>query len=373
MKLRRNWAVEELVVNFVQSRDGLLSFAKVAAENELQDDLEIQRPKKRRKIKGETRQLPERSTRSQSRRELMQASQQSTRSITIEVVDDSEGGTDSDYEKDHPYPQSKLRSAPEPEDGLVACPVCGRRMKEEIVYTHLDTCTGTSLDAVPPASNPTDHISVGSIAYILPNSTKQQDRLPTINYALLSENQLRKKLRDLGIPGLGSKPLLQRRHTEWLNLWNANCDSRNPRTKRDLLSDLDTWERTQGRQIANNAGPSGVMVKEFDRVAYAQSNRNDFNDLIRRARQKNSVAKPAESRSDSIAAVEHAPTQLQGIHGPNANDAVIDTNQSVSHGIAHRPEAIPCSLDGVDESQSIKLPAVEQAQSQGSRMNDVAV
>jgi hypothetical protein len=29
------------------------------------------------------------------------------------------------------------------------------------------------------------------------------------------------------------------RHTEWVNPWNANCDSRNPRTKRELSSELD--------------------------------------------------------------------------------------------------------------------------------------
>ena len=28
------------------------------------------------------------------------------------------------------------------DDGLVACPSCGRRMKEENVFSHLDTCSG---------------------------------------------------------------------------------------------------------------------------------------------------------------------------------------------------------------------------------------
>lgn len=30
----------------------------------------------------------------------------------------------------------------EPNDGLVACPMCNRRMKEEAVFPHLDKCTG---------------------------------------------------------------------------------------------------------------------------------------------------------------------------------------------------------------------------------------
>lgn len=31
-----------------------------------------------------------------------------------------------------------------PGDGLVACPICHRRMKNEAVFQHLDTCQGTS-------------------------------------------------------------------------------------------------------------------------------------------------------------------------------------------------------------------------------------
>lgn len=33
------------------------------------------------------------------------------------------------------------------EDGLVACPICSRRMKNEAVFVHLDTCNG---DPAPP-------------------------------------------------------------------------------------------------------------------------------------------------------------------------------------------------------------------------------
>lgn len=301
MKLRRNWAVEELVTVFSQSREGLLTFARTAKEKVHEPDVPVGPPKKRRKLNGEAvAQVERRNTRSQSRKAI-QASQESLGNSTLESVPDSEDG--SEYEEEETSNRESPHM-PEPNDGLVACPACGKRMKEELVYTHLDTCTGSSSEPTPsipsiPQSR-AGPIPSGSIAYSMPNSDHFKDRLPTINYAMLSETQLRKKLKELGIPNVGNKVLLQKRHTEWLNLWNSNCDSRNPRPKRDLLRDLDTWERTQGRQIANNPGPSGVMIKDFDRDHYVRSHKSDFDSLIAQARAKANKAKAA-TRAHSLA------------------------------------------------------------------------
>ena len=120
---------------------------------------------------------------------------------------------------------------------------------------------------------------------------KLLERLPSLSYSILSDNALRKKLNALGIPNWGPKQLLIRRHTEWLNLWNSNCDSSRPRSKRDLINDLDVWERTQGGQAPNNLGnvqngPNSVMNKDFDGVAWAATHSDDFDDLIAKARQR---------------------------------------------------------------------------------------
>ena len=111
------------------------------------------------------------------------------------------------------------------------------------------------------------------------------ERIPVLHYSILTETALRKKLVELGIPNHGSRALLQRRHTEWVNLVNANCDSRNPRSKRDLLADLDTWDRTQGRQIANNpTNSASITSKDFDGKGWATQHKDDFASLIANAR-----------------------------------------------------------------------------------------
>jgi len=113
--------------------------------------------------------------------------------------------------------------------------------------------------------------------------------LPQISYGLMKDQALRKKLAELGIQNTGPRLLLTKRHTEWVNLVNSNYDSSRPRSKRELLGELDTWERSQGRNILNGLGgveTNSVMRKDFDGAAWAVSHGTDFQQLIARARQE---------------------------------------------------------------------------------------
>ena len=127
------------------------------------------------------------------------------------------------------------------------------------------------------------------------------ERLPQLNYSLLKDTALRKKLSELGIPNGGSKDLLTRRHTEWVNLVNSNCDSLKPKTKRELVHELELWDKTQGRQSSNNNNGAGststVMSKSFDGAAWASNHGNDYQTLIAQARRK--VNPKVESSSSS--------------------------------------------------------------------------
>ncbi|RAL04175.1 E3 ubiquitin-protein ligase RAD18 [Aspergillus ibericus CBS 121593] len=269
LKLRRNWAVQELVEAFQNARPSVLGLAKKAntPENGTSDGDSEGPASKKRKVEVVEGPAATASdgvrTRSQTRGVGSQEDP-----VAIEVIEDS---NDEEYV---------------PEDGLVACPICSRRMKNEAVFRHLDTCTG---EPVPPKQ-----LNFGSLQPMSPASRRSKDfmnkppeRLPIINYSLLKDTVLRKKLKDLGIPNTGPRPLLQRRHTEWMNLWNANCDSKTPKSKRELLRELDIWERTQGGQ----AQPSGditdtVMRKDFDATAWSTNHEDDFKRLIANARKK---------------------------------------------------------------------------------------
>ena len=155
--------------------------------------------------------------------------------------------------------------------------------------------------------------------------------LPTLSYSLLSDIQMRRKLRELGIPWDGNKQAMSRRHTEWRNLVNANCDSSNPKSKPDLLRELSNWERTQNstnHSYAAKATKLSVMDKEFDRDNWSVNHNSDFQSLIAAARTK---AKPG-SKAD------HKVSEDKGIVS-NHNSV----ESSKPNGTAEDPPGIPPS------------------------------
>jgi len=169
---------------------------------------------------------------------------------------------------------------------------------------------------------------------------KPMDRLPQISYGLMKDQALRKKLAELGILNTGPRLLLTKRHTEWVNIVNSNCDSSRPRSKRELLSELDLWERSQGRNILNGLGgveTNSVMRKDFDGTAWAVSHGNDFQQLIARARQK--------PRAKSEERVEENIGQNGAVEGPRITapnpQTPLSTNGTFAQPIAGLSSDVP--------------------------------
>lgn len=366
VKLRRNWVVEELVANFTASRKGLLTFATNAAASRAEPQTaDSERPKKRRKVVTEatTNGVERRNTRSQSKRNAGDASQQSVPSTQVTIEDSEEGSVYEDDEDVHKSPHFRPADQ-EPNDGLVACPCCHRRMKETLINTHLDKCIGgestTPLDSgsspAPPSRAQT--ATPVTIAYTQQKPLKQNDRLPFINYNLLAENGLRKKLRDLGIPTQGSKELMRKRHTEWVNLWNANCDSSKPVTKRQLLSDLRVWEDTLGRQMEKPPN-TGFMAKDFDRDSHVRSQKNNFDELIKKARERVTATREKAQETGPngivppVSASESESVSLQGEGDPAV--AAITLQQPETERGLEESEVIAPDTPGQQQYQDEKF------------------
>jgi E3 ubiquitin-protein ligase RAD18 len=135
-KLRRNWTVQELADAFQSARPVALELAKKDQEAREAD----QGSKKRKRKLADTdmaqddlvKQSRTRQTRSSTRREGSTSAQSSQNVVVL----DSEGEGEEDY-----APERKTRME-QPADGLVACPMCSQRMKEELVFPHIDSCTG---------------------------------------------------------------------------------------------------------------------------------------------------------------------------------------------------------------------------------------
>ncbi|OAL70430.1 hypothetical protein A7D00_5396 [Trichophyton violaceum] len=362
LKLRRNWAVGSLVESFKTARPSMLAFVR---NNPIHTTL-VSRPgsedavespaTKRRKIDhiggdSATGLETSRRTRSQGRRLENNAKSEYEPVIIPDSADEEDG-----EKEDEEY---------QPDDGLVACPVCMRRMKNEAVFSHLDNCTGTPEKESGSKSN-------GTIGFqglrSSPSTPKTFTRLPTINYSIFKENTLRKKLKELGIPDWGPKPILQKRHTEWMNLWNANCDSINPKSKRDLLRDLDVWERTQGGLATSQASSrvnSAIMKKDFDVTAWSQSHDDDYRKLIAEARSMrakrvavsngNAEDQPNEEEVNEGSLSAPAPTPMAAVTTPSHEPVLEQPSEAKeTRGEQDHPEIEP---DSTDKSMQVAVVA----------------
>ena len=327
-KLRNNYALQEVVARFLAARPAALAVARRERESE---EVELSRRKrvgKRKRTVLDSDDITQsqedgRTTRSKSRR---LAASQTSEPETIEVVD-SEG--DSDFSP-----------SAEPTDGLVECPLgCGKRMKIEAVDPHLDKCEDEQNQASRAKSRTPINTTIFGSSKPPPTTqpTRPQDRIAELNYSLLTDTKLRGKLQSLGIPNWGSKQLMIKRHTEWVNLWNANCDSRHPRSERELLRELEVWERTQGGRAPNSTGlASTVMRKDFDGKAWTTRNREEFGRLVEEARRRTSNA--------ALASEPERPTVAE------VNGEQVESQES-ANGFVPPPSTQPTSpplFEGVD-------------------------
>lgn len=195
-------------------------------------------------------------------------------------------------------------------------------------------------------------------------------RLPGLHYPMLSDKALRKKLQDLGIPTTGAKPVLIKRHQEWLNLYNSNCDASDDvrKTKRELLRELDAWERTQGGSA--NVKESHIMRKDFDGQGYATEHKSQFDDLIANARARarakteanNTESNAEQGQSDTVGNgtthqsspdTNNAPTSSARPHPYEGNEAALSTiRQKVEE--ANRTDSMFPALGHETEEASLK-------------------
>ena len=340
-KLRNNYALQEVVARFLAARPAALAVARRERESE---EVELSRRKrvgKRKRTVLDSDDIAQsqedgRTTRSKSRR---LAASQTSEPETIEVVD-SEG--DSDFSP-----------SAEPTDGLVECPLgCGKRMKIETVDPHLDKCEDEQNQASRAKSRTPINTTIFGSSKPPPTTqpTRPQDRIAELNYSLLTDTKLRGKLQSLGIPNWGSKQLMIKRHTEWVNLWNANCDSRHPRSERELLRELDVWERTQGGRAPNSTGlASTVMRKDFDGKAWTTRNREEFGRLVEEARRRSNAALASEPEKPDIQP-ERPKFELEGSKVFEVNGER-EKSQETENGFVPPPSTQPTSsplFEGVD-------------------------
>ncbi|RCI09105.1 hypothetical protein L249_4933 [Ophiocordyceps polyrhachis-furcata BCC 54312] len=334
LKLRRNWTAEEAVNCFTSARPATLALARRKRKAEDVDDgdnggEEVQG--KEGEDDGDQSQ-PKKRLRTSARLSKAATAPAQSQEDFVPASDDDE-----DFRPDDAAA-----------DGLVPCPVCQRCMKEWRVFQHLESCPGPSTQGGSRSND-------GKSSPQLRSKDKPPDRLPALNYSILKENALRKKLTELGISSQGPRALLERRHKEWLTLWNANCDATNPKKRSHLLQDLDLWERTQGGRAPVPtrlvSAAAAVKDKDFDTVAWAAKHDSSFKDLIASARKSKLEATKRPEANGS------ADEELSPADNTEEKKADVANSSSAQH---HPSLASSSAKDGAAESRGEPQPCSTQ-------------
>lgn len=144
----------------------------------------------------------------------------------------------------------------------VECPVCGVPVQEQHINKHLDSC-----------------LTRDEKKDSLRSSGHKRKFLPKVVYNLLSDRDLKKKLKEHGLSTHGTKQQLIKRHQEFVHMYNAECDSLNPKSVSDLVKELENNEKIRAQL------ESSKLVKESMTFTKHQTE-NEIDEIHRDYRKK---------------------------------------------------------------------------------------
>lgn len=262
--LRKNAAIEETVELYKQSRGSLLDLVRESTGGGNERNAEV--------VEDGAIELSVESRKEQDERP---AKRLRTRSVQPENT--TENATE-DSPSEHDYGH---------------CPVCNEYMKiKDIESKHIAGCLARNSKPNSREGAYTGGNSGEFLHMPLPSRTESPQKLPSVAYSLMTERKLREVVRDLGIPSRGDKQILEQRHKEWINMWNANVDSKHQKSKRELLEELSEWEKTVTESTVS------TDIKKIDTKQWNNAHSTDFQDLIAAARRSRLNKTEAPDGSD---------------------------------------------------------------------------
>ncbi|KAL5014647.1 hypothetical protein ScPMuIL_008917 [Solemya velum] len=199
-----------------------------------------------------------------------------------ECVNDSESGTVNALEvkrgsicKEMDGSLSRNESTKQQEK--IPCPVCGVTVRSQVMNLHLDYCLAAK----------DKKISLRSAA-------PKRKPLPKVVYNIMSDKDIRKRLKEAGLSSQGNRKVLVKRHHDYLLAYNAECDSLNPRPVETILKELQKNEKMCSNQQDDCHSDKRLNIhKKSDAIEveraqrnYVRKHKSQFDSLIREARSR---------------------------------------------------------------------------------------
>ena len=154
-------------------------------------------------------------------------------------------------------------------DIQVECPNCKINVRPENMEKHRAACPGTEegREELVRAAEATKAVAKPHVA----GNDYPKKRLPLLAYSVLNDKVLRKKCEEYKLPSRGSRALREKRLKEYINRYNAECDSDNPKTVQEIIDDVLSAENeykqaTKPKKVEKKKQSKLTFKKLFDVV-----------------------------------------------------------------------------------------------------------
>ncbi|XP_042262605.1 E3 ubiquitin-protein ligase RAD18 isoform X2 [Thunnus maccoyii] len=172
----------------------------------------------------------------------------------------------------------------------VECPVCSVSVSQQFINKHLDTC-----------------LTSGEKKESLRSSLGKVRRpMGKLVYNLLSMQELKRRLKECHLSVQGSRDQMIKRHQEFVHMYNAQCDSTNPKSAEDIAKEVEASEKIRN-QLKGKAKP--VMIfsknqseKEIEELHsnYRKQHSSDFSRLIAQVRSRLETTRQTRIKQEVI-------------------------------------------------------------------------
>ncbi|KAI8637798.1 hypothetical protein BD408DRAFT_423980 [Parasitella parasitica] len=183
---------------------------------------------------------------------------------------------------------------------IVECPICCKKMRYSVLDVHIDKCSPTesypaasrSESSLFPFNSSSFSVPMTKAPKSLKSSTVDLGKKPIKQvYAIMKDRELVELLRAFNLPEHGSRAQRIWRHKEYVNLYNANSDSRHPVSAKVLVQRLQATENAQNVEKHNQSKRKATDSEEH-KATYADQYTSLINDIKRKKASSNTGTHP---------------------------------------------------------------------------------
>ncbi|NXK34864.1 RAD18 ligase, partial [Piprites chloris] len=228
----------------------------------------------------------------------------------------------------------------------VECPVCEVAIPEQYINKHLDSC-----------------LTREEKKDSLRSSVHKRKPMSKVVYNLLSDRDLRKKLKEHGLSISGTRQQLIKRHQEFVHMYNAQCDSLNPKSVAEVVKELEKNEKIRVQLECNKPGENSLTFtkdqteEEIDEIhaEYRNKHKKEFKFLVDQV--NNRWKKSGERKTESAQSREEvAVKELPAATEPREEHHTAVILREAQELQSDTPDGQRSESDCVEEGQRLASP-----------------